>query len=184
MTVPSGISATVSAELASVIDGLFALGPAEYHGALAGALCRARPAAVDPLALFALHHDQPQARDRAALEALRDVLHQQLATSDGTFAPLLPDDEAPLKERAQALGEWCEGFLYGLAQGGVLDLKAASEDLREVVSDLTQFTRAAFDDGGDQEIEETAYAELVEYVRVGAQLVFIELSPRQQATRH
>ena len=33
----------------------------------------------------------------------------------------------------------------------------------------------------DLEVEEDAYAELVEYIRVGAQLIYMELHPRMNA---
>ena len=60
-------------------------------------------------------------------------------------------------------------------------MKGASEEVREIVSDFTKFTRAAIGSGDDLEVEEGAYAELVEYVRVGAQLVYMELHPRPAA---
>ncbi len=170
-------------EIASIIDGIFAIGLAEYHGGLTGVLCLTRPAELKPLSLFEYGDEEPAVNDVQALNALRDVTHEQLSSPDGGFHLPFPDDDTPLAIRAQALGEWCEGFLYGLASKGTLDLKKVSPDVREVVEDLAQFTRAAFDEGSDNEIEETAYAELVEYVRVGAQLVFVELSPRSGKTK-
>ena len=53
--------------------------------------------------------------------------------------------------------------------------------LREIVKDFTEFTRSSLDSGDDDEGEENAYAELIEYIRVGAQLVFMELHPRHGA---
>ena len=40
-----------------------------------------------------------------------------LVGNDADFEPLLPDDESPLSERADALSLWCQGFLYGLGSG-------------------------------------------------------------------
>ena len=34
------------------------------------------------------------------------------------FELLLPDDDAPLEQRATALSQWCQGFLYGFGTGG------------------------------------------------------------------
>jgi len=97
------------------------------------------------------------------------------------FEPLLPDDAVPLRLRVDALASWCGGFLYGLSAHRKLDLRSMSEEARETLRDFTDFTQAGFDSGGDLETEEAAYAELVEYVRVGAQLLFLELRPRPPA---
>ena len=147
---------------------------AEYHGALCGALCTRPPQAVNPMTVL----DGAEGGESAALLALRDAMAQALADSDGDVQLVLPDDETQLAVRAQALGEWCEGFLFGLASDGRLNLKTVSPEVREVIEDFTQFTKAAFNEGDNAEIEEEAYAQLVEYVRVGLQMIFMELSPR------
>jgi uncharacterized protein YgfB (UPF0149 family) len=163
---------------AALADAGFTQSAAEYHGALCGLLCIREPAKVDALAILDGADD---AANGAALTALRDATARALADTDGDVRLVLPPDDAVLGARAMALGEWCEGFLFGLASDGRLDLKRAAPEVREVIEDLAQFTRASFDDGSDEEIEEEAYAELVEYVRVGVQLLFMELSPDAQA---
>jgi len=151
----------------------------EYHGALCGALCVRGSSEVDPLQLLdRVSPEAPPAEVQGPLTSLRDATARDLADSDSGIRLLLPDDELPLSQRARSLGQWCEGFLLGLASRGGLNLGKASPEVREVVEDLTQFTRAEFHDGDNAEIEEEAYAELVEYVRVGLQLVFVELAPR------
>jgi len=59
-----------------------------------------------------------------------------------TDMPLLPDDDTPLEPRVHALSAWCGGFLFGLSSRRGLNLKAISEEGREIVQDLTQFTQA------------------------------------------
>jgi uncharacterized protein len=46
----------------------------------------------------------------------------------------------------------------------------------EVVRDFAEITRAGVDADEEQESNESAYAELVEFVRVGVQLLFEELA--------
>lgn len=151
----------------------------EYHGALCGALCLRSAVEIDPLQLLErASAEAPPAEVRGPLASLRDATARDLGDSDSGIRLLLPEDELPLGERARALGQWCEGFLFGLASSGMLNLRKASPEVREVVEDITQFTRAEFDEGDNAEIEEEAYAELVEYLRVGLQLIFVELSPR------
>jgi uncharacterized protein len=98
------------------------------------------------------------------------------------FEPLLPDDEQPLNGRANALALWCTGFLYGLGTGHISDLEALNGDVGEIVRDFTEISRATGDDADADESNEQAYAELVEFIRVAAQVVFEELLPlRSQA---
>jgi uncharacterized protein YgfB (UPF0149 family) len=47
----------------------------------------------------------------------------------------------------------------------------------EVVRDLSEITRVGIDEDDSGESNESAFTELVEFVRVGVQLVFAELEP-------
>lgn len=150
---------------------------AEYHGALCGALCVREPEEIDPLRLLEAEAASSDAGPDAA-RALHDLRGQSADAFRGgemTFTPLLPDDDAALPARVRALSAWCEGFLFGLASGRPLNMKLCSPELKEIVRDFTDFTHAGVTEDEDAEIEETAYAELVEYIRVGAQLIYFEL---------
>lgn len=166
---------------------------AECQGQLCGMLCsRGEEASVQWLAQS---FPDPAAGDLLAREA-RDVLHMLYDTTQGTlnnsmldFQLLLPADDASMMLRAGALGEWCQGFLCGLAEGGMCDIDALPGEAAEVVHDLAGIARVgSFEIKGDEE-DEAAYAELVEYVRVGVLRVQEELHPRrtrpeQDATLH
>lgn len=171
-------------QLAEALSRLgYAQDAAEYHGALCGALC-VRPAeAIDPLRV--LEGGAPDAASAApATETLRELRGQSEAAFSGAqmgFSPLLPDDEEDLEHRVRALSAWCEGFLFGLTTGAPLNMKQCSPELKEIIKDFTDFTHAGISEGEDEEIEETAYAELVEYIRVGAQLIYLELHERDVA---
>jgi uncharacterized protein YgfB (UPF0149 family) len=74
------------------------------------------------------------------------------------------------------------GFLYGLGTGQISDLEALNGDVGEIVRDFTEISRASGEAAEADESNEQAYAELVEFIRVAAQVVFEELLPlRQQA---
>jgi uncharacterized protein len=168
-------------------DALVKLGcdqdAAEYHGSLCGALCVLDPHDVDLVALLSAGTSdalQPGAPTHEALAQLRDQVVQALAQPQMGFTPLLPDDGEALPVRVRALVAWCDGFLLGLATGQGFTLEACSDDVREIIEDFTQFTRAALTEDDDSELEENAYTELVEYIRVGVQLVFMELHPRER----
>lgn len=170
------------AELAGLLDRLgYAEEAAEYHGSLCGALCVLSPDEIDPVSLLdaaAAGSPEIEPDSRRALSKLCALTFAELSSTEMGFMPLLPDDDTPLEPRVHALSAWCGGFLFGLSSRRGLNLKAISEEGREIVQDLTQFTQAGLSAEDDQELEETAYAELVEYIRVGAQLLFMELRPR------
>jgi uncharacterized protein YgfB (UPF0149 family) len=113
------------------------------------------------------------------LEALFTITWRQLAERQSGFVPLLPEDARPAAERADALAHWCEGFLHGLVSGPhpeTLRTQLATEPLSDIIKDMLEITRATAEDDVDDENNEAAYVELVEYIRVAAQLAFEELA--------
>lgn len=156
---------------------------AQFHGMLCGALCVKPQQQVDLPQLLVEGHATAadDAGSDATLCKLCEQSAQSLASAEMNFAPLLPGDDEALAERAKSLGAWCEGFLFGLSTGPKLEMKRCSAEMKEILRDLTQFTQAILNDGDDHEIEENAYAELVEYLRVGVQLIFMELHSRASA---
>lgn len=151
------------------------VGAAECHGALSGWLASGLGQDPQPL-LESLLDDAGTGsgpdtdRCHELLVGVHGALRRDLDGDDLKFAPLLPADEAPLPARVAALGEWCEGFLFGLGLAGDTATQGGSE-VREVVEDFAQIARAGLEDEAGSEADEVAYAELVEYVRAGAQLV-------------
>ena len=151
---------------------------AEAHGSLCGALCSMSPYKMQDWVNEILP-DGAALSDESA--AMIERVFTATATSFGEqgmeFEPLLPDDESPLSGRANALALWCTGFLYGLGTGHISDLEALNGDVGEIVRDFTEISRATGDDADADESNEQAYAELVEFIRVAAQVVFEELLP-------
>ena len=152
---------------------------AESHGMLCGALCAGLDSDgpwVDHILDEASGSAEAQQACRKSLSALRDDTHALLAGGSLEFAPVLPDDETGLADRTDALGEWCQGFLFGLGLAGTrIKPEEMSEETNEVLKDLGQIAQAGFEGDEDNEDDETAYAEVVEYVKVGVQLLYEEL---------
>lgn len=124
--------------------------------------------------------DPEHAKHAECRDMLGD-LHTQTAqalTGDGfDFAPLLPNEDAPLDLRVAALESWCQGFMYGLGLGEIGELDRLPPDAREVVDDLAEIARSRIAVDAESEENEQAYMEVVEYLRVGIQLVHEELHP-------
>ncbi|HEU5397765.1 MAG TPA: UPF0149 family protein [Gammaproteobacteria bacterium] len=156
-------------------------GPAECHGTVCGALCAGADgdeAWLTHLLDEAKGSEASRSAGRRALLELCDLSRSLLQAGTLEFAPLLPDDETGLAERTAELGEWCQGFLYGMGLAGArLQLEALPDEAGEVLRDMGQIAQAGFEGDADDDADEAAYAEIVEYVRVGVQLIYEELQP-------
>jgi uncharacterized protein len=148
---------------------------AEAHGTLAGCLCAASSYRFEDWLHEILPEGRPAAATAAALRALYMATAGALLRPDMEFEPLLPADAQPLAARTAALAHWCQGFLYGLGSGVIGDASKLPGDVGEIVRDLVEITRAGVDTEQGEESNESAYGELVEFVRVGVQLLFEEL---------
>lgn len=162
----------------------------ELHGGLCGVICASgRDAAtrwLDGLVEDCAADDATLAELAGRLRSLGDETWRALSGFSMEFAPLLPDDDYGIDQRAEALGLWCHGFLAGLVVGG-LDLgdsrAAQSAELAELVRDFAEISRAGADRNelDNPELGDSALVELVEYVRVGTQYIFEELVPEPAA---
>jgi uncharacterized protein YgfB (UPF0149 family) len=185
------------AEIVRVLEDLgSSVSAAEAHGCLAGALCTS-PHYPMQRWLEEIIPDEDSRKDDDSQQALRLLYADTLNSLRGDgmeFEALLPDDDIPLVVRAGGLSQWCQGFLYGFGTGRAIDAatnQAATDadadsdeqnelpgSVNEVLNDLTHIGRASVEIEGDgNESEEEAYAEVVEYVRVGVQLIHDELIP-------
>jgi uncharacterized protein YgfB (UPF0149 family) len=153
--------------------------PAEAHGTLAGALCSSRDYGLIEWLREILPDDSPDeaALQSSVLQNVYDAMVRQLGGNEADFQPLLPEDDVPLSERAGALSAWCQGFLYGLGSGTTADPARVSAEAGEIIRDFTEITHVGVEAGDETEENETAFAEVVEFVRVGVQVLFVELAP-------
>lgn len=150
---------------------------AEAHGTLAGCLCATIGYRFEDWLLEILPEGRAQPMSRETLRGLYVETAGALEGPEMEFALMLPEDVQPLDVRTAALAQWCQGFLYGLGTSVVQDQKGLPGDIGEIVADMTEITHVAVDSQQSEESNESAYAELVEFVRVGVQLVFDELGP-------
>lgn len=167
------------------------MGAAEAHGVLCGILCARGSIELSEWIDHVLG-DQEQGN-----VLLHDTVHQlselhqmtmeQINDDFGQFNLLLPDDDDDLVDRTEALADWCQGFVYGLAAGGISEKSELPIDTKEILLDFIEISRAGHgetetDDDDDlmaTEEDEQAFVEVVEYVRTAVLLVNEELQPLQ-----
>jgi uncharacterized protein YgfB (UPF0149 family) len=152
---------------------------AEAHGTLAGSLCSTPCSLADWLADI-LPDGNADPASAASLRAIFDATSGALGEGMMQFRPLLPNDDETLDDRTTALGEWCQGFLYGLGAGVRPDPETLQGEAAEILRDLTEITHVGVDPDDGTESNEQAYADLVEFVRVGVQLLYEQLQPLRE----
>ncbi|MBA4291072.1 MAG: hypothetical protein C0439_19050 [Pseudomonas sp.] len=147
--------------------------PAELHGLLLGRSCAGAGFEIDSWLVDAaeLLGAAPEDGVRQALIGLQEMVKNELTGVEVTVVLLLPSDDAPLSERAVALGQWCQGFLGGF--GLTARDSALSAEAMEVLQDLSAISQVqnALDESDDGEHD---YMEVMEYLRVAPLLLFSE----------
>ncbi len=91
---------------------------------------------------------------------------------------MLGGEQQALETRIQILGDWCQGFLLGMAKEGWSDYNRLPGDAAEIVQDVVEISNAvsyALED--DAEENENTYMQLVEYLRTGILLINETLNP-------
>lgn len=153
----------------------------DLHGSLTGYLCGGGKAdAAHMLDALELESDDAHAGDRAhaLLEQLYAACRRDLDDPDMGFEPLLPGDDQDLERRAEALVEWCRGFLGGFGLAGAAAFSHLSDDGAEILDDFGTIAASQLV-GGNGDEDEKALTEVLEFVRVGTLLIHAEvLAPR------
>lgn len=152
--------------------------PAELHGHLVGRLSAG--SRLDHAGWLEVAREvidgrgSPAEADRVLLIQLYDATLAQLTASGFELTLLLPDDEAPIEQRALALGQWCEAFLGGF--GLVAREQPLSEEAESVLADFAAIAQVQTD-LEESEANEVDFMEVMEYVRMAVLMLFSECQP-------
>lgn len=155
----------------------------EFHGIVTGLVCNE----TSPLGNVILEWLRAQSDgDSSEVSPATDAVLARfigatfvsLKDTDFTFQPLLPDGGSTLAQRVLALTEWCQGFLYGFAASPGRAARRLNQETRELLSDLSEISRAGLDAEMSAEDAEDSLIEIIEYVRLAA----ISLSLEKPAT--
>jgi hypothetical protein len=183
---PSTLEAISLTELTRFLEQTSAACTAsELHGVLSGLLAGgARLNRSTLLKVLQTHADLEnsiEADTATGLWQLQLNTLGELGDSELIFQPLLPDDDDDLALRVTALAEWCQGFLVGF--GTAIkpdDTRIHDEGVRETLQDIVQVSHVDADAQDNDETDESAYAELYEFVRMAVIHLFEEMRPSDE----
>ena len=160
---------------------------AELHGSLCGFLCAGgQPVPGRWLEQLQIDPDDVPGEGRDDLENLRRSTIRLLDDPELGFALMLPDDDSGMAQRVIALSQWCGAFLGGYGLGGSTTTVQLSEDGRDALRDLGRIAKFGYE-ASEEEEDENAFTDILEYVRVAVVLLRQEGlpgNPPTQGTRH
>lgn len=151
--------------------------PADLHGSVAGYLCAGGHGhAHELLAALALEGDESGAGDKlhALLDRLAGDVSHRLQTGEAV-APLLPSGSLPA--RADAMVDWCRGFLGGLALKGDLATAAKVPEVRELLEAFSQIAAMHLDCDDD---DEASLQDVLDFIRGGVARLHAALAPARR----
>jgi yecA family protein len=168
------------AELGTALRELeFGVAASDLHGSLTGFLCGGGTASPRTWLQRLEIEVDPGVQTHARMDLLARLFtdcRARLEDQGFGFEPLLPGEDEPLSERADALVQWCRGFLGGLGLSGVNAERGLSDDGNEILRDFGAIAASQLEYEGSEE-DESALFEVLEFIRVGVMLLHAELAP-------
>ena len=156
-------------------------GVSEAHGLLSGLACRGiRDNEIkNKMYLFQINDQQTT----LILEGIFSLVCRDLASDGFQFNLLLPG-EGNLARQAEEVSNWCQGFCQGFCHDTGAIIRSSSQSIQEVVEDMMTISNVIIDpadlDSGEAERD---LAQIIEYLKVGVQLIYDELNA-PEAPKH
>jgi len=162
-------------QLANCIENAdLAYSAAEIHGILSGMLCGRN-----------LHWQQVlledvDANSIAAQECISELENlflfttRELHSGQTPIRLMLPDEQSSVAQRAAAIRDWSQGFLFGFGLSGERKRNLLEAEVGEALQDFTEIARMNLDDFRELQEAEEALMQLEEYLWVATSLIWHE----------
>ena len=150
------------------------------HGLLCGFYCVKQDISLDDwLNEVLVSIDLNNLLEKESHQILAEIFNntsEQLADPTLNFWPVIADDISTLREQANTLVEWCQGFLVGL---GLSSVETTDEEVLEMIKDISEIAQLDADLLDSEENTQDLY-EIVEFVRIGVLFIQETLQPSKQ----
>ena len=150
------------------------------HGLLCGFYCVKQDISIDDwLNEVLVNIDLNNIVEKESHQVLAEIFNntsEQLADPTLNFWPVIADDVSSLREQANTLIEWCQGFLVGL---GLSSVETSDEEVLEMIKDISEISQLD-DELLDSEENTQDFYEIVEFVRMGVLFIQETLQPSKQ----
>lgn len=153
---------------------------ASAHGILCGFACVKPDLELDDwLNEVLVSIELDNLNEKAAHQKLAQVYNttvSELGDATLNFQLLIADETCTLREQADTLIQWCQGFLVGL---GLQKISTHDEDVLEMIKDFSEISKLDAD-VLDNEENANDLSEIIEFVRMGTLLIQETLQPSKQ----
>ncbi len=146
--------------------------PAQTHGLFCGHLCALPAGQSNPEWDTSILDVEVNAQAQQILSDLYQASYHSLKQFSFEFSLILPGDDANLNTRVETLGLWCQGFLISIEQAATSLKNSSDPAIIEALSDLAEIAQVNFGDIPENDEDEAAYLELVEYTRLSVLMIF------------
>ena len=150
------------------------------HGLLCGFYCVKQDISLDDwLNEVLVSIDLNNLLEKESHQILAEIFNntsEQLSDPTLNFWPVIADDVCSLREQANTLIEWCQGFLVGL---GLSSVETSDEEVLEMIKDISEISQLDFELLDSEENTQDFY-EIVEFVRIGVLFIQETLQPSKQ----
>jgi uncharacterized protein YgfB (UPF0149 family) len=149
------------------------VGTAEAHGLLVAILLGSHDNKLEKwlLELVPLASDTDVLLQETVsqMKSLFNMTEKQLADDGSGFSLFLPEDQGQ-RRLAEAIVEWCTGFLYGLGVSGLKNRDLMAVDCQEAIDDIGKITQLEIS-SVEGESDEESVMQLEEFVSVAVLLI-------------
>ena len=150
------------------------------HGLLCGFYCVKQDISLDDwLNEVLVSIDLKNILEKESHQVLAETFNNtsdQLSDPTLNFWPVIANDVSSLREQANTLIEWCQGFLVGLELSSV---ETSDEEVLEMIKDISEISQLDADLLDSEENTQDFY-EIVEFVRMGVLFIQETLQPSKQ----
>ena len=158
--------------------------PSFVHGMLAGLMCAGDNIEETTWIKKLIEEAQIKSVKESFLKTLHALYLETDAGLNGSgfeFELCVPDDSEKLSFRAAMLGQWSEGFLYGVGLVGKQPADMERE-VSEFLIDMGDIAGIEIEGLSDsEEADEADFMEITEFVRMGVLMANESLNPSQAA---
>lgn len=140
----------------------------QLHGLLCGYVCANQTHEAHRFLHQFVSSPQMKLSDITQTELFELLSHSEalIQQTEFDFQLYLPEDQAPLTERAQAFSEWCQSFLQSLHLCHIQERSFQDPDAREIMESFQAFAELDYEILASTEEDEMTFFEIYEYARL------------------
>lgn len=160
----------------------------ETHGTLCGFLCAGLKtdgkAWLESLLATIDIEDLNNRPSRKMLIDLYNYILHQFIESRIELHPTISNQSEDLETRAEALSNWCYGFLLGLRQTGIDMSKSPIDDIQEIHYRISDIATIDYEHVDIRAEDETAFSDVLNYIHTSVLYIYQEITKKSKMQFH